>query len=80
MEIKKYLELCRKCSMLPIKMVGRRIIPNEFVLIYKDIKYYPVGYSMKFCNGKRMDIAFLHELHANSTREVLLEDVMDLTN
>ena len=45
----------------------KKDVPNELIVYYKDIPYYPVSYELSFDkNGYTRHIAILHDLHANS--------------
>lgn len=77
MDRKLYLDLCQKASMLKSGICGiKENVPDELLVIYDGIMYYPEGYEMKFNNGKYENIAILHDINANSVTRCKLEKVV----
>lgn len=77
MERDKYLKMCQRCSVLP-RGIGGVIpnIPDDLIVEYKGIKYYPYRYVMAFDNqGNVINNAVLHELKANCIIECNLSQV-----
>ena len=68
MDRKLYLELCQKVSVLKDGVCGiKENVPNELMVVYNDIKYYPVAYELSFDDkGNIRHTAILHDLYANS--------------
>ena len=62
-----YLKLCQKVSVLKNGICGiKENVPDELMVIYNGIAYYPVSYELSFDNGKPTHTAILHDLKANS--------------
>ena len=67
MDRKLYLELSQKVSVLKNGICGiKENVPNELIVVYNGIKYYPVSYELSFDNGKPTHTTILHDLKANS--------------
>ena len=78
MDRKLYLELCQKVSVLKNGICGiKENVPNEFIVFYNGIKYYPVAYELSFDDkGNARHTAILHDLHTNSITNANLEKVI----
>ena len=77
MDRKLYLELSQKVSVLKSGICGiKENVPDELMVVYNGIKYYPVSYELSFDNGKPTHTAILHDLKANSIMNVDLERVI----
>ena len=63
-----YLELCQKVSVLKNGICGiKENVPNELMVVYNGIKYYPSAYELSFDDkGNVRHTAILHDLKANS--------------
>ena len=68
MDRKLYLELCQKVSVLKNGICDiKENVPNELMVVYNGIKYYPVAYELSFDDkGNVRHTAILHDLKANS--------------
>ena len=68
MDRKLYLELCQKVSVLKDGICGiKENVPNELIVVYNGIKYYPVAYELSFDDkGSVRHTAILHDLKSNS--------------
>ena len=62
-----FLQMCQKVSVLKNGICGiKKNVPNELMVVYNGIKYYPVAYELSFDNGKPTHTTILHDLKANS--------------
>jgi hypothetical protein len=78
MDRAEYLEMCKRVAMLPKGSGGMKQVPPELCLKYKDMTFYPVGYTLTFTDkGKPSHTAILHDLKANSILECDLLKVME---
>ncbi len=69
MDRTEYLNLCKKVSLfLPN-------IPDDCLVEYDGITYYPQSYKLSFDKGNTVHTAILHDLKANSVRRCPLEKV-----
>lgn len=76
MEQGKFLELCSEVSRLPEGFnYMRQNVPEKLTVIHDGIRYYPYRLICCYINGERKLRAVLHDLEANSTNEVPLEEV-----
>ena len=77
MDRKLYLELCQKVSVLKSGICGiKENVPNELMVVYNGIKYYPIAYQLSFDDkGNIRHTAILHDLKANSITSAALERV-----
>ena len=77
MDRKLYIELCQKVSVLKNGICGiKENVPNELMVVYNGIKYYPVAYELSFDDkGNVIHKAILHDLMANSITYTDLERV-----
>ena len=77
MQRTEYLELCQKVSVLKNGLCGiKENVPNELMVVYNGIKYYPVAYELSFDDkGNVIHKATLHDLYANAITEANLERV-----
>lgn len=68
MQRTEYLELCQKVSALKNGIFGiKENVPDELMVVYNGIKYYPVDYKLSFDDkGNVRHTAILHDLKANS--------------
>ena len=41
-------------------------VPDELMVVYNGIKYYPTAYELSFDKGQPVHTAILHDLKANS--------------
>lgn len=66
MERKEFLQMCLEASKLPEWMLHmRRDVPEDLLVEYDEIIYYPVTFFYHFKNGVPEDGAVLHSLKAN---------------
>ena len=67
MQRTEYLELCQKVSVLKNGICGiKENVPDELMVVYNGIKYYPVAYELSFDEkGNVIHKAILHDLKAN---------------
>ena len=72
-----YLELCQKVSVLKNGVCGiKENVPNELMVVYNGITYYPVSYELSFDDkGNVIHKAILHDLYANAVKYADLERV-----
>ena len=77
MQRTEYLELCQKVSVLKNGICGiKENVPNELMVVYNGIKYYPVAYKLSFDDkGNVRHTAILHDLYANAVTYANLERV-----
>lgn len=77
MDRKLYLELCQKVSVLKNGICGiKENVPNELMVVWSGIKYYPVAYELSFDDkGSVRHTAILHDLKANSITNANLGEV-----
>ena len=77
MQRTEYLELCQKVSVLKNGICGiKENVPNELMVVYNDIKYYPIAYELSFDDrGNVIHKAILHDLKANGITYADLERV-----
>ena len=77
MDRKLYLESCQKVSVLKNGICGiKENVPDELMVVYNGIKYYPVAYELSFDDkGSVRHTAILHDLRANSIMNADLEAI-----
>lgn len=76
MDRKQYITLCLEVSTLPSGTAGTLPrVPPELLVTYDGGVYYPLGYEMKFRQGKHYDVAVLHDLRINSLVHAPLDKV-----
>lgn len=76
MDRKLYLELCQKVSVLKNGICGiKENVPDELMVVYNGIKYYPTAYELSFDKGQPVHTAIIHDLKANSIMNVDLGKV-----
>ena len=77
MDRKLYLELSQKVSVLKNGICGiKENVPDELMVAYNGIKYYPVAYELSFDDkGNIRHTAILHDLKANSITSADLKKV-----
>ena len=63
-----YLQLCQRVSVLKSGICGiKENVPDELMVVYNGIKYYPVAYELSFDDkGNVKHTAILHDLKVNS--------------
>ena len=68
MDRKLYIALCQKVLVLKNGICGiKEDVPNELMVVWSGIKYYPVAYELSFDDkGNVRHTAILHDLKANS--------------
>ena len=68
MDRKEYLELCRRCAILPRGVFGtRKRVTDDLQVVYEGADYYPQAYQLSFdSTGNVLHTAILHDLKANS--------------
>lgn len=74
-----FLQICQKASVLKNGVCGiKENVPNELMVVWSGIKYYPVAYELSFDDkGNVRHTAILHDLKANSTLNVNLQDICE---
>lgn len=77
MDRKLFLELCQKCAVLPDGVMKiKQNIPDDYIVIFENILYYPVSYKISFDNfGMPQHIAVLHSMKANGIVECDLNKI-----
>lgn len=77
MERSNYLKLCQKVAICKKGLQGKiENIPDELIVEYNNIQYYPCKYIMDFDSmGNPINKAILHDLKANSIIECELVKV-----
>ena len=80
MDRKFYLELCQKVSVLKNGICGiKENVPNELMVVYNGIKYYPIAYELSFDDkGNVRHTAILHDLKSNSIMNADLRNVKNI--
>lgn len=77
MERDKFLELCRRCAVLPDKHNIKVNITKDCIVSYNGDDYYPVNYILSFDkNGKAKHSVTLHSININSITITCLEKVI----
>lgn len=73
-----FLKMCQKVSALKSGICGiKENVPNELIVVYNGIKYYPVAYELSFDDkGNVRHTSILHDLHTNSITNANLEKVI----
>ena len=63
-----FLQLCQRVSVLKNGICGiKENVPDELMVVYNGINYYPVAYELSFDDkGNARHTAILHDLKANS--------------
>ena len=76
-ERNEFLRMCQKVSVLKSGICGiKQNVPDELMVVYNEIKYYPVAYELSFDDkGNVKHTAILHDLKANSIMNVDLGKV-----
>ena len=76
-ERKTYLEMCQKVAILQSGVQNlKQNVPDGLKVVYGGIAYYPVSLDISFDkDGKVINTAIIHSLHANSVIERNLKDV-----
>ena len=71
--------MCQKVSVLKNGICGiKENVPDELMVVYNGIKYYPVAYELSFdSSGKSIHTAILKDLKANSVIYVMLKDIKE---
>ena len=74
-----FLQMCQKVSVLKNGICGiKENVPDELMVVYNGIKYYPVAYELSFDDkGKSIHTAILKDIKANSLLYCRLEDVKE---
>lgn len=75
----KYFEICQKVAILPSGILGmKENVPDELLVDYMGINYYPIGYELTFDNkGNTKHKAILHDLKASCIIYANLERIKD---
>ena len=75
----KYFEICQKVAILPSGILGmKENVPDELLVDYMGINYYPIGYEITFDNkGNAKHKAILHDLNVSCVIYADLERVKD---
>ena len=76
-ERKKYLEMCQMVAVLPSGIFGiKQNVSDGLKVVYDGVAYYPVSVDISFDkDGRVINKAIIHSLHANSIIETNLKDV-----
>ena len=76
-ERKTYLEMCQKVAILPSGVKNlKQNVPDNLKVVYDGTSYYPVSIDISFDkDGKVINKAIIHSLHANSIIETNLKDI-----
>jgi hypothetical protein len=69
MDRTEYLNLCKKVSELPH-------IPDDCLVEYEGVTYYPKAYQLSFNNGTTVHTAILHDVKAKSVMYCPLDKVI----
>lgn len=76
MQRNEFLYLAQECSTLPEFCGTKQNVPDKLKVIYQNVQYYPVAYTISFDKqGNTQHIATLHDLKVNSIIECNLERV-----
>lgn len=73
----EFLRMCQKCAMYEDDVGGvKKNLPKEMYVYYCGVKYYPLGYIMRFDRtGNPINNALLHDSKSNSTVECNLQKI-----
>lgn len=77
MERKAYIEMMRRCAMLPRGLFGTvQNVPDELRVVWRGIEYYPEAYMLE-CrqDGTFAHTCRLHDLTANAVVDAPLQEV-----
>ena len=76
-ERKTYLEMCQKVAILQSGVQNlKQNVPDGLKVVCDGIAYYPVSLDIGFDkDGKVINTAIIHSLHANSVIERNLKDI-----
>ena len=76
-ERKTYLEMCQKVSVLPSGVQNlKQNVPDKLKVVFDGVAYYPVSLDISFDkDGRVINTAIIHSLHANSVIERNLKDI-----
>ena len=78
MDRKKYLDMCKECSMLPKGALGIPThIPEHLKLYVNGNTFYPVAYKLYWEDGQIQNRAELHDMGANCILAVKLLQLED---
>lgn len=74
---KIYLELMRRCAILPRGIFGIcENVPDEFRVVWKGVEYYPQAYTLEYSeSGAIVHTCRLHDLKANAVVGAPLHEV-----
>lgn len=77
MERKAYIEMMRKCAMLPRGLFGVcQDVPDEMRVVWRGIEYYPEAYTLEYRqDGTLAHTCRLHDLTANAVVGAPLQEV-----
>lgn len=76
MDRPEFLEMCQKVSILSNGVCNiKQNVPDELLVRYNDIVYYPVAYKLSFEKGELIHTAILHDLKANAIIDADLKRV-----
>lgn len=77
-EIKKYLELCKRCAMVPALPGGIKKVPEELRVLCDGRAYCPRSYEQRYDKvGNVVQLAHLASLTAHEIHIVRLEKVKE---
>ena len=78
MDRKKYLDMCKECSMLPKGALGIPTqIPEHLRLYVNGKPFYPVAYKLYWADGQIQHRAELHDIGVNCILSVNLLQLED---
>ncbi len=80
MERSKYLEMCKRCSLLPRLPGGLRKVPEELKVFYDEQEYYPKSYELRYDNGNIIHLAHLASLNVHGITIAPLDKVKERKN
>lgn len=78
MERKAYIEMMRRCAVLPRGLFGTvREVPDELRVVWRGIEYYPEAYTLEYSqDGTLLHWCRLHDLTANAVVGAPLHEVI----
>lgn len=79
MERKAYIEMMRRCAVLPRGLFGTvKDVPDELRVIWRGIEYYPEAYTLEYAaDGTLLHWCRLHDLTANAVVGAPLHEVQE---
>lgn len=81
MDRTSYIKMCQAVSLLPSGVLGiKKRVPEDLIVVYGGIKYYPISYELSFKDGIAVHTAILHDINTNSVTKARLDRVEETLN